>query len=158
MALKIYFENKPRLVENNDPLFEKYRLMTAAGGLVVNDEGHILMIFRRQKWDLPKGKLEEGESIEECAEREVKEETGLNDLQIQDRLITSYHTYKDKKQYFLKETHWFLFAAPGVQSLQPQTEEDITKIEWADPVRLANYCDNTYGLIKDVLQSGGFEC
>ena len=74
MAIKIYFEDEPKTLNKNDNSLKKYTLIEAAGGLVVNDEGKILMILRRGKWDLPKGKLDENETIEKCAEREVIEE------------------------------------------------------------------------------------
>jgi 8-oxo-dGTP pyrophosphatase MutT (NUDIX family) len=156
MPLKIYFDDQPKFVEENEELLQKFRLIRAAGGLVINDQGKILMIFRRGKWDLPKGKFEDGETIEECAEREVTEETGLQKLLLKKWLLKSYHTYADKKVPYLKETHWFLFHAPGDQPVHPQTEEDITKIEWVEPNNLPQYTNNTFGLIKDVLKEGGY--
>src|SRR3982751_3416807 len=57
--------------------WKKFKIVKAGGGLVVNEENKILMIFRRGKWDLPKGKLDKGETLEQCAVREVEEETGL---------------------------------------------------------------------------------
>jgi 8-oxo-dGTP pyrophosphatase MutT (NUDIX family) len=156
MSRKIYFDEEPRIVEDTDELLKKFKLIMAAGGLVTNDEGKILLIFRRNKWDLPKGKFEPGETIEQCAGREVIEETGLSELNILKPLLVSYHTYEDKKVYYLKETHWFLFNAPGKQFVVPQTEEDITRIEWVGPGDLGEYTSNTFGLIKDVLSAGGF--
>ncbi len=156
MALKIYFDDKQRLVEENNVLLEKYKMIRAAGGLVVDDEGKILMIFRRGKWDLPKGKFEDGETLEECAKREVIEETGLATLDLKTPLLVTYHTYAEKKGLYLKETHWFLFEAPGKQELVPQTEEDISKIDWVNPADIKDYISNTYGLIKDVLEKGGY--
>ncbi len=154
--MKIYFDDEPKEINEDDPLLKSYSLIIAAGGLVLNDEGKILMIFRRGKWDLPKGKFENGETVEECAAREVKEETGLSRIDLKRPLLTSYHTYSDRKGPVLKETYWFLFAAPGSQEVVPQYEEDIVKIEWVHPDDLANYTNNTYGLIKDVLNSAGF--
>src|SRR4051812_48020306 len=63
-------------------IWKKFTIIRAAGGLVVNDGGEMLFIFRRGKWDLPKGKLEEGEDLEECAVREVEEETGLKNVKL----------------------------------------------------------------------------
>lgn len=156
MPFKIYFEEESRTVDESDALLKNYKLIRAAGGLVVNDEGKILMIFRRGKWDLPKGKFEDGETIEECAEREVVEETGLARVDRKKPLLISYHAYTEKKERYLKETHWFLFSAPGKQDVVPQIEEDILQIEWVNPDDLSKYTNNTYGLIKDVLEAGGY--
>ena len=155
MPLRIYFEDESQVI--NDPLefFKEYQLITAAGGVVINDEQNILLIFRRGKWDLPKGKAEPGETMEVCAEREIKEETGLSGLTLQRFLLTTYHTYVEKGQPILKDTHWFLFHAHGNQAVQPQTEEDISKIEWADARNIENYTNNTYRLIIDVLEAAG---
>ena len=154
--MKIYFDDEPREFADNDVLLKDYRKITAAGGLVLNDEGKLLMIFRRGKWDLPKGKFEKGETIETCAEREILEETGLIKVNLKKPLLVSYHTYTDKKKNYLKDTHWFLFDAPGIQEVAPQIEENITKIEWVDKDDLANYTNNTFGLIKDVLEAAGY--
>jgi len=153
MQLKIYFEDDPRWIDDTDAELQRFKRIKAAGGLVLNDAGEVLMIYRRNRWDLPKGKFEEGESIEECAEREVMEETGLRRLERRRPIIVSYHTYTEKKTQYLKETHWFLFTAPGAQPLAPQVEEDITQIEWVPPARLADYASRSYGLISDVLRA-----
>jgi len=136
-------------------LFKKFTIISAAGGLTLNDEGRILMIFRRGKWDLPKGKVEEGEPIEACALRETQEETGLKKLIVKKHLITTYHTYIESGKPVLKDTHWYLMSAPGKQALEPQTEEQITNIEWADTQDLSKYLANTYLLIGDVLAAAG---
>ncbi len=156
MAVKVYFEDEYRVIKDIAEFIKDYTIITAAGGVVINDEGKILMIFRRGKWDLPKGKLEEGELIEDCAEREVMEETGLSSISLERFLLTTYHTYIEKGKSILKDTHWYLFRAPGMQSVNPQTEEDILKIEWVHPSGLQEYTNNTYALIKDVLRAGGF--
>src|SRR5206468_6844376 len=97
----------------------------AAGGLVFNDDNELLMIFRRNKWDLPKGKLDEGESIEACALREVKEETGLKKLNLIKFINTTLHKYSDPylNEDVIKETHWFKMYAPDNQQLIPQAVE-----------------------------------
>jgi 8-oxo-dGTP pyrophosphatase MutT (NUDIX family) len=126
----------------------------AAGGLVTNENNELLMIFRRGKWDLPKGKLDEGEEIEECAIREVQEETGLKHLELGKLVGITYHEYFDKyvNQDVNKETHWYAMkAAPG-QNLAPQTEEDIEEIEWVREEILDVYLNNSYGNIVDIVQ------
>ena len=155
MAVKIYFEDEFKMIHDTAEFIKDYTMIAAAGGVVINDEGRILMIFRRGKWDLPKGKLEEGELIEDCAEREVKEETGLSDIKLEKFLLTTYHTYSEKGKSILKDTHWYLFRAHGIQDVNPQTEEDIMKIEWVYPSELPGYTNNTYELIRDVLRATG---
>ena len=108
------------------------KIIKAGGGLVRNGEGELLLIFRRGKWDLPKGKLDEGESIEACALREVEEETGVKHLALGELISVTWHEYFDKwvGEDVIKETHWFKMDVAGVPALVPQTEEDITAIEW----------------------------
>ena len=84
--------------------YKKFILIKAAGGLVTNEKGDILFIFRKNKWDLPKGKLEDGEAIETCAVRETEEETGLTGVAMEKPLITSHHTYDESGHHILKET------------------------------------------------------
>jgi ADP-ribose pyrophosphatase YjhB (NUDIX family) len=156
MALTVYTEDEAVQVNDAEAFSKNYQVIKAAGGVVVDESGRVLLIFRRGKWDLPKGKLEENEPIELCADREVKEETGLTDLQLRRPLITTYHTYSERGKSILKETHWFQFDAQGQQHLQPQVEEDISKAEWVSKESLPKFTDNTYQLIRDVLLSAGF--
>lgn len=156
MAITVYTEDEAVLVSDVESFSKQYKLIRAAGGVVVDEEGRVLLIFRRGIWDLPKGKLEKHEPIELCAEREVKEETGLHELQLRKQLVTTYHTYTEKGKSILKETYWFRFDAQGTQTLTPQTEEDILKVEWVPKENLSKFTDNTYQLIRDVLLSAGF--
>lgn len=125
----------------------------AAGGLVFNDNEALLMIFRRGKWDLPKGKLDEGETIEQCAVREVQEETGLQNITLDSFLGTTHHEYFEPRinSDVFKETHWFKMHAIGTQSLIPQTEEDIEQIEWVDKKDIMEKLQNTYPNIIDII-------
>jgi 8-oxo-dGTP pyrophosphatase MutT (NUDIX family) len=145
------------LEQLKDAFMKEFSTIEASGGLVKNDNGELLFIFRRGKWDLPKGKLDPGESPETCAVREVKEETGLNTANLQRHLITSYHTYEENAKHFLKKTEWYLMHSPNQPSLQPQTGEQITEAVWVAPDQLPMYTSNTYLLIKDVLRSAGIE-
>ena len=91
-----------------------YKILEAAGGLVYNAEGKILLIFRRDFWDLPKGKIDPGESKAAAAVREVEEETGLKDITLGDLITETYHTYRTKKgNRILKRTYWFRMDAPN---------------------------------------------
>jgi 8-oxo-dGTP pyrophosphatase MutT (NUDIX family) len=126
----------------------------AAGGLVTNDKNELLMIFRRGKWDLPKGKLDEGETIEACAVREVQEETGIGNLEFGNLAGITYHEYFEKgnNENVIKETHWFAMRANGEATLVPQTNEDIEKIIWADEAALKECLKNTYRNIIEIIQ------
>lgn len=132
--------------------FKHFELIKAGGGLVKNENDEILMIFRRGKWDLPKGKLDEGETLEECAKREVEEETGLHQLTLIKPLLITYHTYHLFGKHNLKETHWYLMKAGGNEKLIPQTEEEISEIVWVKKENLENYLDNTFPTIETVLK------
>ena len=129
------------------------KTIIAAGGLVYNEKDELLMIFRRGKWDLPKGKLDEGETIEDCAVREVIEETGLTTVIRGDLIGITYHQYFDKwiNEEVIKETHWYRMEAPGDQKLTPQTEEDIEIIKWVDRTGLEECLKNSYDNIVEIV-------
>ena len=128
-------------------------IIQAGGGLIRNEKDYALLIFRRNKWDLPKGKLDPGETIEECAIREVKEETGLKKVEIIKKITITHHTYYQDSLEIIKETHWFQMHAPtiGNEILTPQLEEDIEKIEWVDPANISSYLENSYETIRKVI-------
>jgi 8-oxo-dGTP pyrophosphatase MutT (NUDIX family) len=134
--------------------FKKFTLVQAAGGLVRNEKEEILLILRRGKWDLPKGKLDEGETLAQCAAREVEEETGLKHIKLEAPLVITWHTYHEGTKFILKESHWYTMKAGGNQPLVPQTEEDIHDIKWVPVTELDGYITNTFPSITDVLQAG----
>ena len=135
--------------------WKPFLIVQAAGGLVVNGKGEWLLIHRRGHWDLPKGKLDEGESLEECAVREVSEETGLQAPVLGRHLCTTYHTYEDYGHHVLKESHWYSMTVEDVPALTPQTEEDITDIAWLDGEGVRAVTDKAYPSIREVLQTAG---
>ncbi len=107
-----------------------YKIVPAAGGLVLNEDGEILFIFRRGFWDLPKGKIDPLEKKKSAALREVQEETGVRDMIIAGKLGTSNHSYKNSNgKRMLKVAHWYLMNTYKQETV-PQTEEDIVKAEW----------------------------
>jgi len=124
----------------------------AAGGVVRNEAGEILLQLRKGKWDLPKGKLDEGESIEECAVREVEEETGLRNIQLGELIGTTFHHYNEKGAEYEKETFWYDMRVSGEQELVPQIEEDIHDLKWVKERELAPYLKNTYDNIIDIIE------
>jgi 8-oxo-dGTP pyrophosphatase MutT (NUDIX family) len=130
-----------------------FRKIIAAGGLVRNINNEFLFIFRNQKWDLPKGKLEENESIKACSIREVEEECGVNGLKISFPLNTSYHMYIENDCWILKETYWFVMDTSFVGDLVAQQEEGIQFVEWKSPSELEECLSNTYSNIQKVLQN-----
>jgi len=124
----IYVEGKLlQLISTKDVPF--IALVTAAGGIVHNDKDEILAIYRRENWDFPKGKLEEGEKKKDCAIREVKEECGLKNVTIVKKLGTTYHTYGSRSSRKLKESIWYVMHSND-KKLVPQTEEDIQEVRW----------------------------
>ena len=110
------------------------------------------MQYRRGKWDLPKGKLDEGETIEECGVREVKEETGLKNIQLGEFLGITNHQYTENGKQIDKETHWFAMKVSGEQQLIPQTEEDILELRWVAESELQPYLSNTYPNIIEIIE------
>lgn len=141
-----------------DELLEMFKqnttLIEAGGGLVHTEDDLILLIFRNGKWDLPKGKLDEGEAADAAALREVWEETGLAQLQLEEPLTITYHTYRQTGKLILKESHWYLMKSPQQEIMVPQLEEGIEKCEWAKPDALSTYLENTHPSIIDVLKMG----
>ena len=133
---------------------KQFKVIEASGGLVYSKEKKILLIFRRGKWDLPKGKLDDGEDRVSCALREVEEETGLSDLQYEQSLCITYHTYYEKEQHILKESHWHLMRGNEKEALVPQTDEEIEKCVWVTIENLAPYLENAPASIIDVLTEG----
>lgn len=127
--------------------------IVAAGGIVQNEEGKILFQLRRGKWDLPKGKLEEGETVEECAVREVEEETGLRDIELGELVGITTHQYTERGKDIDKETHWFAMKVSGSQQLSPQVEEDILELRWVAENELAFYLTNTFSNIITIIEN-----
>jgi len=140
------------LEELKKAIYKKFTIIQAAGGLVVNENNEILMIFRRGKWDLPKGKLDKGETLAECAVREVEEETGLKKISLSSPLLITYHTYHEGTKYILKESHWYTMKVKGGQTLVPQTEEDIHAIKWVTTREAESLFPECFPSVIDVIK------
>ncbi len=127
------------------------KVIMAAGGVVENEKGELLLIFRKKHWDLPKGKLDDGESIEECAVREVEEETGLKNVLLGELIDVTVHQYQENGDQITKKTAWYRMKGSLIDKLIPQTEEQIEDLKWVQPDQLQSYMENTYSNIIHVL-------
>jgi len=139
-----------------DELQERFKscfdMVYAAGGLVKDSNGNILIMKRRGKWDLPKGKVNKNESFENAALREVTEECGLHRLVTTTPLLSTYHSYWIDDQNILKRTAWFEMLYIGDEVPVPQLDEDITEIMWVPKEDLHQITGNTYLAVLDVLK------
>lgn len=127
------------------------RIIEAAGGLVKSNEDKYLFIKRNGRWDLPKGKLEEGERKRDAAVREVEEECGIVVKKLGKKLIKTYHVYEIKGKPVLKVSHWYDMSSKSNQKLIPQIEEGITDVKWIAKKDWNLVKANTYPSILDVL-------
>nr|WP_317207572.1 NUDIX domain-containing protein [Chryseobacterium sp. PS-8] len=132
--LNVFGENIDEIWSEFQKLF---RIIEAAGGIVNNSAGEILFIKRLGKWDLPKGKMEKGESREESAVREIEEETGLTNVELVKFINTTYHIYVERNgDKVLKCTHWFEMNFYGEDTSKPQIEEGITEVAWKNAAQI----------------------
>jgi ADP-ribose pyrophosphatase YjhB (NUDIX family) len=146
-AAIISADDKEKLVTDFKDLF---KWMPAAGGVVFNDKEEILMIFRRGFWDLPKGKIDKGEAQDAAAVREVQEETGLQNVDLQQFITTTYHIFTQKEKRVLKPTYWYKMQTNDV-TLIPQTEEDIEQAVWMSKAAFFAEARVVYKSILEVL-------
>lgn len=154
------FDNSNMLyVLSDDPeaAFRAFRshmtCVEAAGGLVEDAEGRILMMFRKGRWDLPKGHVEQGETHEAAALREVAEETGLRQVRILGPLTDTRHCYDTYGRWELKRTRWYRMRCTHPAPPVPQREEGITEIEWMRGAELWKAVGSSYGTIRDVFDA-----
>ncbi len=148
-SLHIFHDDLPMLMEEFKACFQ---LIDAGGGLVFNRKGAFLVIKRNGIWDLPKGKLEQGEDFEIAALREVQEETGLKKLVTVQPIVSTYHTYQIEGRQVLKRTQWFEMHYPGKKDPILESKEGITKYRWTNQGQTDFIMKNTFGSIVDVLK------
>tara|TARA_B100001121_G_scaffold124143_1_gene108841 strand:+ start:291 stop:881 length:591 start_codon:yes stop_codon:yes gene_type:complete len=146
----LYYPNKKKLIKE---FKKKLKTIIAAGGIVKNNQNEILFIFRKGKWDLPKGKIEKNEKIDEGALREVIEETGIKKVKIDKFFDTTYHLIKSQKQYFLKETHWYKMKSNYSGKLRPQKSEGIRSVRWKKIKEAKEIRKKTFRNISIILTS-----
>lgn len=149
--LNLYSDNLEQLW---DDFKSCLKVIEAAGGIVKNQENAILFIRRLGRWDLPKGKIEKDESIEETAIRELEEETGIADLELEDYINNTFHIYTERNgENVLKITHWFAMKKTGDHVAKPQIEEGISEIRWMNLQEIQDIAfQNTFKNIKLILK------
>lgn len=138
-----------------DALHDFCQPIDAAGGVVENERGDVLMIYRRGRWDLPKGKRDDGEALDACALREVEEETGLKQLHIGDKICETFHIYAQNGERLVKATHWFRMKGSAGETLVPQSEESIQEARWVSLQELGPIVFKSYCAIREVLHQAG---
>ncbi len=151
------------IIEDESPmalqeeLHKQYKPIDAGGGVVKNEKGEILMIFRRGKWDLPKGKRDDGETMEDCAVREVTEETGLQQIKNGKLICETYHIYSQYRKNLLKRTAWYHMTASSTEQLRPQLEENILEARWIAEKNMGPIVFKSYEAIREVLVQAGLK-
>lgn len=145
LKVNLYHKKEEKLLKH---LKKKLKTIVAGGGLVKNQNDEILFIYRNKRWDLPKGKAEKNESIEETALREVEEETGVQGLEITNFLQKTYHILKRNGKYKLKETFWFAMKTDFTGELLPQEDEGITKVKWKNSEKTQKALQKSYANIR----------
>ncbi|GAB3762595.1 NUDIX hydrolase [Spirosoma pomorum] len=126
-----------------------FKIIKAAGGVVIKNKKMLLM-FRRGVWDLPKGKLDDGESSRQGAAREVEEETGVR-VAVGERVCTTWHTYKMNGNRILKRTKWYLMSVLDDRNMAPQEDEDIEQLAWLDQRQTKKALTNSFSSIRYVI-------
>ncbi len=147
LSITMATRDKAGVVEKIKGLF---KVIKAAGGVVVKKDKWLLM-YRRKKWDLPKGKLDKGEKSRDAAIREIEEETGVKAV-LRDRICTTWHTYTFNNSRILKRTKWYLLDCTDDAKMVPQAEEDIEKLEWLSPRESQSVLVNSYSSIRYVVE------
>lgn len=147
-SMNIYSYKINKLWDSFKAFFE---LRKAAGGILTDSESRFLFIKRYGRWDIPKGHMEKDETIEECAIREIEEETGLKAGNMRAVLSPTYHTYDSGKNLILKKTYWFIFNLARHGEPSPQLLEGITEVRWFERKDLNTIHTNTWASITQII-------
>ena len=145
LYVNLYHKNAEKLEQF---LRKKIKVVEAAGGLVYNNKKEILFIRRNKKWDLPKGKIEESETHQQAAIREVMEETGVQNLEVRDFLKTTYHVFTRNNKFRLKITYWYEMYTDYDGPLTPEPAEGIKKVKWKNFKKSQRALQDSYENIK----------
>ncbi len=149
-AIYVYNQNPKDLF---GVLTKHFTVIEAAGGFVTNFNHDALFIHRRGFWDLPKGKIDQGESVQEAALREVNEECGIGDLSIVSELPATYHVYTEKGDEVLKITHWFTMVTTTTEEPTPQLDEGIDEVRWVARKHWRELAKMSYPNIADLIET-----
>ncbi len=159
-VLKMFYEDEKGLNINlygyePDKMFSDFcsfhNYIEAAGGIVINQNSEYLLIKRFGIWDLPKGKVETGETVKGAAIREVCEETGLKNVEIISQLPDTFHIYHQKGKWYVKKTYWFLMNTKEENKLVPEVKEDISEAVWMNKPEAHLAISNSYRSLFDIL-------
>lgn len=142
-----------------EEIYEKvctqFTQINAGGGIVANGNGDYLFIYRNGVWDLPKGKQEEGENITDTALREVKEECGIENIELKDLICITHHCYRLDNKFMLKHTYWYSMYDLTPEQPVPQKEENISKAQWIKETDIAPILRESYPSIREVFTKKG---
>lgn len=133
-----------------------FAYIEAAGGVVKNEKGNLLMIYRNKRWDLPKGKMEKDERPDQTALREVEEECGLKNLKIIRKLMLTHHIFHQDKNQWIKRTYWYEMSCKDTSRPKPQAEEGILKAEWMSKNEVQKIRNKIYPSLQEVLSISFF--
>lgn len=129
-----------------------FPLIEAAGGVILNKSGKTLFIYRRGSWDLPKGKMDPGETPRKTAVRECEEECAVNGLKIEKKISDTWHMYAIEGKWVLKKTYWYLMKTDFRGKLVPQRAEGIRKAEWVPKSKIPLILKKTYPALTEMLR------
>ncbi|MFR9523861.1 MAG: NUDIX domain-containing protein [Rikenellaceae bacterium] len=127
-----------------------FRRIKAAGGVVKNSKGETLMILRNGRWDLPKGHLERGETLDQCAVREVQEECGIDQITLGEKIVETQHAYILNEEWAIKTTHWWAMTS-DCTTTKGQSEEGIEEVAWCKADQLEANLKTSYPTIRLVI-------
>ncbi|RMG61725.1 MAG: NUDIX domain-containing protein [Bacteroidetes bacterium] len=151
-TITFWFEAEEALDGFLQAFMRRFRMVRSAGGLVTNERGEYLTILNRGRWTLPKGHIEPGETADMAALREVQEETGLAPITLGPHLADTYHTFRRRRGWAIKVTHWYRMEASSDAPLTPQKEEDIEAVAWKSKSEWLAVAPGSYPLTRELFE------
>lgn len=140
----------PNIEQAKEFVKRQYLVIEAAGG-IVSKEKKLLMIYRLKKWDLPKGKIEKGETPEVGALREVEEECQVK-ARLLEEVCHTWHTYTRNKKKYLKKTYWYAMECLDDSQMKAQEEENIEDVKWMTELEVNQMLYESYFSIRYVFR------